>query len=180
MLAVLADTHGTDDPLLRGRTAEAVDAADRVVHAGDLTTAAVLDALADAAGGPVHAVHGNADTPAVRERLPATLACSYGDVRLVVTHTREGGATALSLLGRARDAALVVTGHTHAPAVVDGPPTLLNPGSHAAPRGGPATHAELHAGEGRLEGAIRTTDGRVVERFEVAGAAADEAREEGG
>ncbi|MFB6303510.1 MAG: YfcE family phosphodiesterase [Haloferacaceae archaeon] len=170
MLVVLSDTHGTDDPRLRGRTAAAVADADRVVHAGDFTTAAVLDGLADAAGGPVHAVHGNADDPAVRERLPATRTLRYGDVRLVVTHTHEGGRTALSMLGRSRDAALVVFGHTHRPMVVDGPPTLLNPGSHAAPRGGPATHAELRATDGGLDGTLRTVDGTTVKQFTVDGA----------
>jgi putative phosphoesterase len=167
MLVVLSDTHGTDDPLLRGRTAEAVADADRVVHAGDLTTVAVLRALADAAGGPVHAVHGNADAPAVRERLPATRTLSYGGCRLVVTHTREGGETGLAMLGRAEDAALVVSGHTHRPRVAPGEPTLLNPGSHAAPRGGPATHAELRATDGGLDGTIRAVDGAVRERFDV-------------
>lgn len=172
MLVVLSDTHSADDPLLHGRTAEAVAAADRVVHAGDLTAAAVLDGLDDAAGGPVHAVHGNADEAAVRERLPATRTLAYAGVRIVVTHAREGGPTALSMLGRAREAALVVSGHTHRPAVVEGPPTLLNPGSHAAPRGGaPATHAELRpAGDaGGLDGTVRATDGTVVERFAVGG-----------
>lgn len=170
MLVVLSDTHGTDDPRLRGRTAEAVAGADRVIHAGDLTTVAVLDGLSAAAGGPVHAVHGNADEAAVRDRLPATRTLSYAGVRLVVTHTREGGPTALSMLGRAHDAALVVVGHTHRPAVVDGSPAILNPGSHAAPRGGPATHAELRGTDGGIEGAVRTVDGTVVERVAVDGA----------
>ncbi|MFB6304489.1 MAG: YfcE family phosphodiesterase [Haloferacaceae archaeon] len=165
MLVVLADTHGTDDPRLTGRTAAAVDAADRVVHAGDLTTERVLDALRDRA--PTHAVHGNADTEAVRERLPATRTLTHGGARVVVTHTHEGGSTALSLLGRAEGADLVVVGHTHRPSVVEGPPTLLNPGSHAEPRGAPATHAELRATDAGLDGSIRSVDGDVVERFVV-------------
>ncbi|MFB6079694.1 MAG: metallophosphoesterase [Haloferacaceae archaeon] len=165
MLVVLSDTHGTADPRLRGRTAEAVDAADRVVHAGDFTTPAVLDAIEDRA--TLRAVHGNADAAAVRERLPDVRTLEYGGVRIVVTHTHRGGETALSTLGRAREAALVVVGHTHRPAVVDGPPTLLNPGSHAAPRGGPATHAELRATDAGLDGTIRSVEGTVIERFVV-------------
>lgn len=165
MLVVLADTHGTDDPRLDGRTAEAVAAADRIVHAGDLTTERVLAALGDRA--PTHAVHGNADGAAVRERLPPTRTLTHGGVRIVVTHTHEGGATALSLLGRSEGAALVVTGHTHQPSVVEGTPTLLNPGSHAEPRGGPATHAELRATDAGLAGEIRSVDGEVIARIEV-------------
>jgi hypothetical protein len=165
MLVVLSDTHGDADPRLRGRTATAVSRADRVVHAGDLTAEPVLDALADRA--PLLAVHGNADDPAVRERLPPTRTLTYEGVRVVVTHTHDGGATALSVLGRARDADLVVFGHTHRPTVLEGPPTLLNPGSHADPRGGPATHAELRSTAAGLAGAVRTVEGDVVERFEI-------------
>lgn len=171
MLVVLADTHGTDDPRLRGRTAAAVEAADRIVHAGDLVTGAVLDAFHDRA--PTRAVHGNADADAVRERLPATRSLSYGGVRIAVVHTREGGATALSMFGRARDAVLVVFGHTHRPTAVEGPPTLLNPGSHADPRGARPTHAELRAVDGGLVGAIRSVEGTVVERFAVTQSAGD-------
>ena len=69
MLTVLSDTHGTDDPRLRGRTLEAVREADLVVHAGDFTTEAALSAHREAAAELV-AVHGNADERAVREQLP--------------------------------------------------------------------------------------------------------------
>ncbi len=44
-------------------------AADAIVHAGDLSTPAVLEEL-EALGPPVHAVHGNVDDEAVRARLP--------------------------------------------------------------------------------------------------------------
>lgn len=50
MLVVLSDTHGTDSHRLAGRTLEAVRAADRVIHAGDFTTEAVLDAIEREAG----------------------------------------------------------------------------------------------------------------------------------
>jgi len=144
MLVVCSDTHGTDDPRLTGRTREAVDAADLVVHAGDFTTTTVLDAFRDRAERLV-AVHGNADAVAVQERLPPAATTTYAGVPIAVTHTERGGATALSMFGRQRGADLVVSGHTHRP-TVDTPeagPTLLNPGSHADPRGHRAAHAEL-------------------------------------
>jgi len=144
MLVVCSDTHGTDDARLTGRTREAVDAADLVIHAGDFTTATVLDAFRERTERLV-AVHGNADTAAVRDRLPSATTTTYAGVRIAVTHTERGGATALSLFGRQRGAALVVSGHTHRP-TVDTPangPTLLNPGSHADPRGHRLAHAEL-------------------------------------
>ncbi|MFB6161753.1 MAG: YfcE family phosphodiesterase [Haloferacaceae archaeon] len=174
MLVAIADTHGTDDPRLAGRTATAVEDADLVVHAGDLTTERVLDALHDCAD--VRAVYGNADGDAVRDRLPRTRVVTYAGVRVVVTHRRRGGATALSLLGRERGADLVVFGHTHRPTVAGGPVTLCNPGSHADPRGAPPTHVELRPTDAGLDGRVVTRAGETVERFAVegdAGAAGD-------
>jgi putative phosphoesterase len=183
MLVVCSDTHGTDDARLTGRTREAVDTADLVIHAGDFTTPAVLDDFRNRTARLV-AVHGNADTAAVRERLPSAATTAYGGVRIAVTHTERGGATALSLFGRGRGAALVVSGHTHRPTVdaPQGGPTLLNPGSHADPRGNRPGHAELWpAGsddapegvdlptdaEAGLVGVVRTPEGEVLDRVRV-------------
>lgn len=183
MLVVCSDTHGTDDPRLTGRTREAVANADLAVHAGDLATSSVLDAFRERAARLV-AVHGNADDAAVRDRLPSAATVAYGGVRIAVTHTERGGPTARSLFGRGRGAALVVTGHTHRPSVTDSEtgPTLLNPGSHADPRGHRPAHAELwtpgdddrppgvdpfDATTAALVGVLRTPDGDVFDRFRV-------------
>ncbi|WP_248895670.1 metallophosphoesterase [Haloplanus halobius] len=181
MLVICSDTHGTDGPRLTGRTRTAVDAADLVVHAGDFTTEAVLDAFRDRTERLV-AVHGNADTPAVQERLPSAASTAYADAPIAVTHTERGGTTALSLFGRQRGAALVVFGHTHRPTVVDDAgPMLLNPGSYADPRRHRPAHAELWRAaddappdgveamdaETGLAGVLRTPDGDVLDRFHV-------------
>ncbi|MFB6255956.1 MAG: metallophosphoesterase [Haloplanus sp.] len=181
MLVVCSDTHGTDGARLAGHTRKAVDAADLVIHAGDFTTTAVLDAFRDRADRLV-AVHGNADGAGVRDRLPAAATTAYAGVRIAITHTERGGATALSLFGRQRGAALVVSGHTHRP-TVDVPGTgavLLNPGSHADPRGYRPAHAELWAPESDdapdavagaigsgLVGVVRTPEGEVIDRIRV-------------
>lgn len=183
MLTVCSDTHGTEGARLTGRTREAVEAADVVIHAGDFTTATVLDEFRDRAARLV-AVHGNADTPAVQDRLPDAATTTYGGVRIAVTHTQRGGTTALSLFGRQRGAALVVSGHTHRP-TVDSPanaPTLLNPGSYADPRGNRAAHAELWApgeeavpdtyqqdieSDTALVGALRSPDGERLGQIHV-------------
>jgi putative phosphoesterase len=169
MIAVLSDTHSEDGHALAGRAADAVAEADEVLHAGDFTAAAALDAFHDAAD-RLHAVHGNADAPAVRDRLPAARTVETAGVRVALTHRRDGGETGLSLFGRERAADLVVSGHTHAPTVKEtGDVVLLNPGSHADPRGNPAAHAELHATERGVRGEIRARDGRVLEEFRVEG-----------
>ncbi|MFB6127258.1 MAG: metallophosphoesterase [Halolamina sp.] len=168
MLVVCSDTHGRNGPGLDGRTAEAVADAELVIHAGDFTTAAVLDAFRERAD--VRAVHGNRDDAAVRDRLPSALTVEYAGVRFAVTHTRRGGPTALSLFGRERDADCVVFGHSHAPTVgeADGL-TLLNPGSHADPRGNRAAHAELEPTADGLRGRLVAVSGEVFDRFEIGG-----------
>lgn len=166
MLTVVSDTHATDDHRLRGRTLDAVREADLVVHAGDFTTEAVLDAfLAEA--DRFLAVHGNSDTDAVQERLPAARTVEYEGIRFAMTHTRSGGSTGLVMFGRERDADVVIYGHTHRPSVADGIVTLLNPGSHAQPRGHRPGHAELEPADGGLDGRLCTPDGDVFETFRV-------------
>lgn len=167
MLVLLSDTHGTDGHRLRGRTLEAVRAAALVIHAGDFTTTAVVDAFAEEAA-RLDAVHGNADGPAVRERLPEARVLEYAGARIAVTHHRDGGATGLSLFGRSRGADLVVSGHTHRPTVVDAAElVLLNPGSHADPRGNRAAFAELEPADDGLDGRLRGVDGTILESFSV-------------
>jgi putative phosphoesterase len=167
VLAVLSDTHGTDGHRLSGRTLEAVHEADLVVHAGDFTTTAALSAHRDAAG-DLRAVHGNADDPAVRERLPPVRTVEALGLRLAVTHRRDGGATGLAMVGRSRDADVVVSGHTHRPTVTDtGEVVLLNPGSHAQPRGNRTAHAELRRTDDGVAGELRQPDGSVLESFRV-------------
>jgi putative phosphoesterase len=162
---VLADTHGTDDPRLTDHLRERLGAADLVVHAGDFTTETVLERFR-AATDRLLAVHGNADDPTVRERLPEARTLDYEGFTVAVTH-RRGSATELSLFGRERGADLVVSGHTHRPTVRPGPPTLVNPGSHADPRGHRPGYAALRVADDRLRGELRAPDGGVHEEFVV-------------
>jgi hypothetical protein len=167
MLTVVSDTHGADGHRLTGRTLAAVREADVVVHAGDFTTEAVLDAFHEEAD-RLLAVHGNADGAGVRGRLPDARTVEYGGVRLAVTHTRRGGATALSMFGRERGADAVVFGHTHRPTVdASGPTVLLNPGSHAEPRGHRVAHAELEADGAGLRGRLATPADETLDRFRI-------------
>jgi len=167
VLAVVADTHGTDDHRLTGRTLTAVREASAVVHAGDFTTEAVLDAFHGEAG-TLFGVAGNNDGAGVRDRLPAKRVVERDGVRLVVVHGHDHSETALSLLGRQEAADLVVFGHSHRPSVYGGGDvTLLNPGSHAAPRQFRPAHAELEPGGDAVTGRLVDPDGTVFEEFTV-------------
>jgi putative phosphoesterase len=164
MLVVVSDTHARSDHRLSGRTLDAVRAAELVVHAGDFNREPVLDAFVDVSESFL-GVYGNTDDSAIRDRLPVARNFEYGGLQFAVTHTRQGGPTALSLFGRERDADVVVSGHSHKPTLdVAGPVVLLNPGSHAQPRGNRAAHAELDPFDGGLRCRLVTPDGETFEQ----------------
>lgn len=167
MLVALSDTHGRDGARLSGRTAEAVEAASIVVHAGDFTTADVLDEFES--HGPLYAVYGNNDSPTVRERIPADRVFEWRGLRIVVVHGHEHTDTARSMLGRQSNADLVVFGHSHAPGFRDGVVPALNPGSHADPRWNRPAHAEVEWDDaaGLARGRLVEPSGTVFERFTV-------------
>lgn len=163
MLAIISDTHGTDDHRLTGRTLEAVREADHVVHAGDFTTEAVLDAIEGEAG-RLTAVTGNNETTGVRARLPSTATLEWEGYRFVVAHGHEHSATALGLLARQEGADVVVVGHSHRPEINDLDDALLvNPGSYADPRRYRPAHAELDVVAGGLRIRLCSPEGDVYE-----------------
>ena len=165
MITVVSDTHGTDGHRLRGRTLEAVREADLVVHAGDFVEVPVLDAFEEIATELV-AVYGNVDDETVRRRLPRTRTVEVNGLRLALVHRVAGGETGLAMFGRDREAHLVVSGHSHRPSFVDaGDVGLLNPGSHAQPRGYRPGHAELDVDGATVRGRLCEPDGSVFEEF---------------
>ncbi|WP_339105084.1 metallophosphoesterase [Haloterrigena salinisoli] len=169
MIAIFSDTHSGDGHRLEGEALTAAREADAVIHAGDFTSESSLEAFQEECD-LLYAVHGNADGATVRERLPTARVVEAGGVRFAVTHRRDGGGTGLAMFGRSRDADVVVSGHSHRPSVTETEDVLLlNPGSHADPRGNRPGFAVLEerAGESGLEGEIREPDGTLVESFEL-------------
>jgi hypothetical protein len=131
VLAIIADTH-----LPRGgrpipaACLERMKSADLIVHAGDLTSLAVLDQLRTY--GEVAAVHGNVDDDAVRGALPAELELAVGGRRVAVIHDAGRRIARLDRLRRRfRHAEAVIFGHSHMPLHETGPDgfQIFNPGS---------------------------------------------------
>ena len=181
VIVVVSDTHGTDGHRLEGRTLRAVRTAKLVVHAGDFTTDAVLDAFrAEAVGGrdggedgsragEFVAVAGNNDDAAVRRRLAATEVIERAGVRFVVVHGHDHSRTGLGYLRREADADVVVVGHSHRPGWEPaGEGAVLNPGSHADPRRYRPAHAELEPTAEGLNGRLVTPGGEVISEFDLA------------
>jgi putative phosphoesterase len=93
----------------------------------------------------VHAVHGNADEPALRELLPKEIVVEVEGARIGMTHVPGPAAgREARLLARFPDCRAIVFGHTHQPVVeeVDGV-WLLNPGSPTEKRRGTPFHSFL-------------------------------------
>src|SRR5688500_3150770 len=98
---------------LPDRCRELLSAADAVIHAGDFVAGSVLAEL-EALCPVVHAVHGNVDEPALRERLPERLEIELGARRLGLIHDAGPARGRLARLRAAfPEADAVVFGHSH-------------------------------------------------------------------
>jgi putative phosphoesterase len=114
-VGVISDTHLTQPTeeladLLRGPFRDAAV----ILHAGDITEMAVLDAFAEK---EVIAVCGNMDSPIVRGRLPAKRIWKAGKFRIGLIHGwGEKQGVEERIRGEFEGIDCIVYGHTHAPA----------------------------------------------------------------
>jgi uncharacterized protein len=123
-VGLISDTHG----LLRPQAVEFLRGCDCIVHSGDIGNAGILQELSQLA--PVTAVRGNNDKGEWAERLPQAEFLQIGEVFVYVIHDLAE----IDLDPQAAGVSVVVTGHSHAPAVRHANGVLyINPGS-AGPR----------------------------------------------
>lgn len=123
-IGLISDTHG----LLRPEAVAFLEGCDRIVHAGDICDASVLDALVRIA--PVVAVRGNNDRGAWSERIGVTETLRCEGVTLLAIHDLAD----LKHVVVDDDVSIVIHGHSHKPTVVErGGVRYVNPGS-AGPR----------------------------------------------
>lgn len=116
-IVILSDTHG----LLRDEVLAACEGADIILHAGDLSSSAIVETLQ--AYGELHVVRGNNDQ-GWAEHLPQTLMVEIEGVRFFMVHNKREVPKNLT------DIDVVVYGHSHTyrAEVLDGV-LWLNPGS---------------------------------------------------
>ncbi|MDX1549611.1 MAG: metallophosphoesterase family protein [Lysobacter spongiicola] len=123
-IGLVSDTHG----LVRPAALDYLRGSDHIIHAGDIGKPEVLDAFGTLA--PVTAIRGNIDSGEWAKGLPEVREETIGGVRILVLHD-------LKQLDRDPAAAgirVVVSGHSHKPAVDERDGVLyINPGS-AGPR----------------------------------------------
>lgn len=124
VIGIISDTHG----LLRPEALAPFIGAERIVHAGDIGSPAVLEKLETIA--PVVAVRGNNDKAPWAEELPETLSFSVRGHTIHVLHDLAQ----IDLSPKAAGVDVVISGHSHKPQVEDHEGVLfINPGS-AGPR----------------------------------------------
>lgn len=127
LVGVISDTHG----VLPAGIHEVFDGVERIIHAGDIGSQAVLDELESIA--PVSAVEGNTDGGWQRRPLPGRMTVTVDGVRIHVGHKLPD----LVRAGIPEDAEFVVYGHTHVAAAREiGGVRYVNPGSAREPRDG--------------------------------------------
>jgi uncharacterized protein len=109
-VGLISDTHAQLHPGVR----QAFSAVTRILHAGDVGSEAVLRELAKL--GPVRAIHGNADPPALQKRLPALRLVRCGGIRVLLLHQAQAGGRWLPEIRElvaSKRPHVVVFGHSH-------------------------------------------------------------------
>jgi len=123
-IGLIADTHG----LLRPEALAALQGCARIIHAGDIGKAAVLDGLRAIA--PLEVIRGNIDTDDWAMALPERLDLRIGGFAIHVLHDLKQ----LAFDPAAAGIDVVVAGHSHQPRIERRDGVLyVNPGS-AGPR----------------------------------------------
>lgn len=147
-IGLISDTHG----LLRPEAEAFLRGCERIVHAGDIGEAGVLEALGRLA--PVTAVRGNNDTGGWAEALPHSEVLQLGEALVYVVHD----IAEIEIDPAAAGFQAVIFGHSHKPLVERREGVLyVNPGS-AGPR---RFSLPIAAAELRVSGA--SVEARVVE-----------------
>jgi len=139
-IGLISDTHG----LLRPEALTALKGASLILHAGDIGDHGILQTLGGIA--PVTAVRGNCDVGAWTEELRDTEVVESDGATIYILHDLS----ALELNPGAAGFRVIMSGHTHKPAVEERTGVLfVNPGS-AGPRrfSLPVSIAYLHLKDG--------------------------------
>jgi uncharacterized protein len=124
LIGVISDTHG----LLRPEAVVALAGSEHILHAGDVGDPGILERLRAIA--PVTAIRGNVDVGGACSLLPDTELVQLGGRGIYMLHDRH----ALDLNPIAAGISVVVSGHSHHPAIQWHKGILyFNPGS-AGPR----------------------------------------------
>jgi len=136
IIGVISDTHG----MIRSEAIAALQGSNLIIHAGDIGSRHVLEALKAIA--PVVAIRGNNDTEPWAEAIPTARVVKIAGVQIYLLHDLHD----LTLDPVAKHFHAVISGHSHRPSIAERNEVLfINPGS-AGPRrfNLPVSVARLH------------------------------------
>lgn len=120
LVGVVSDTHG----LLRPQAMKALAGCELIVHAGDMGSPGVMQALSQIA--PLRAVRGNVDREPWCDRYPRTEVVAVGGISLFILHNLAE----IDIDPAAAGFRVVIFGHSHQPQMSEINGVLyLNPGS---------------------------------------------------
>ena len=126
-IGLVSDTHGFFHPALN----QVLNGVEEILHAGDVGSKAVIELLGRIA--PVTAVSGNVDVGSTSLVYPAFARRDLYGIRVLITHyvgTPESPMPPVAEAIKAERPGLVLSGHTHKPAVENRLGVLyVNPGS---------------------------------------------------
>lgn len=136
LIGLISDTHIPDRArVIPTKVLESFENVDLIIHAGDLTTRAVIDELEKIA--PVVAIQGNMDRVAGLD-LPKAQVIEAEGMKIGVAHGEvypRADTQQLLYLAKELNANILVTGHSHQPKIEQVEDVLLlNPGSPIVPR----------------------------------------------
>jgi len=155
-IGILSDTHLTQpSELFDAQVKACFSEIPVILHAGDLTSSIILNALS---GKEIHAVHGNMCDSSTRQTLPAVQKLTVGPFTIVLTHGYGYGYHDVEdgLYNEFGTADCIVYGHTHVPVCHRiGDVLFINPGSFCSTGrfGKPGTYAVLEI-DAQLRGQI--------------------------
>ena len=122
-VGLISDTHD----LMRPEAIDALRGCDHLIHAGDICSPKVLEALSALA--PLTVVRGNNDAGLWAKAVPASAVVALEGARILVIHDLADLRGAVP-----KDIDVVVSGHSHRPLIqARGGVRFVNPGS-AGPR----------------------------------------------
>lgn len=145
-IGVISDTHG----LVRSEAIAALQGSELILHAGDIGKPEVLEKLKSIA--PVIAVRGNNDKGEWAEAIPERETLQIEAVSIHLLHIIQE----LSIVPQSVGIHLIISGHSHKPAIAERDGVLyLNPGS-AGPRRFklPVSIAQLHIHDRQVQAEI--------------------------
>lgn len=152
-ILALSDTH--QSCAFTGELLDLVGKADLVVHAGDFNTLEAYESLKGECKRLV-AVHGNSDSPAVKELLPERETFDAEGVRFGVVHMGRHTSDLVNMryLALEMEVDVLIFGHLHRPIIDQTDVLLVCPGSPTYPRMADPTVVELTVEGGKVSGSI--------------------------